>query len=117
MYENEDIVTINGEPEENNSVTDDVLLTEKMIVNLNSGRIINNVLKFFQPLTRDTEFLSIKDQHPHFLSCKNGMVNLYTGELRKAVPADNITKTINLEYNQDVTNEDFDQFVREITSC
>ena len=116
IYENEDIVTVNGEQEENNSVTDDVLLTEKMIVNLNSGRIINNVLKFFQPLTRDTQFLSIKDQHPHFLSCKNGMVNLYTGELRKAVPADNITKTINIEYNQDVTNEDFDQFVREITS-
>ena len=116
IYENEDIITINGEQEENNSVTDDVLLTEKMIVNLNSGRIINNVLKFFQPLTRDTQFLSIKDQHPHFLSCKNGMVNLYTGELRNAVPADNITKTINLEYNQDITNEDFDNFVREITS-
>lgn len=109
IAENEDI----NDNEECASIIEEV---QKMIANLNSGRIINPVLKFFQPLTRDTEFLDIKDHHPYFLSCKNGMVNLFTGELRDAVPDDNITKTLDLKYNPEADYTAFDDFVRQITS-
>ncbi len=112
---NEDINNFDGSFEQNEDPI--VNETQKIIKSLNSGMMIKNVLKFFQPLIRDTEFLLLKDQHPHFLSCKNGMVNLYTGELRKAVPDDNITKTLDLEYNEDINPIGiFDEFVRQITS-
>lgn len=88
----------------------------KMVNKLNSGTIINNVLRFVKPLTRDLEFAKIKDIHPGMMSCKNGMVNLITGEIRKAVPKDNITKCIDTEYNTNANYSDFDKFVRQITS-
>jgi putative DNA primase/helicase len=89
---------------------------DKMVTKLNSGGIINNVLRFVKPLTRDLEFAKIKDIHPSMLSCKNGMLNLVTGELRKAVPQDNITKCIDVEYNLNACYNDFDRFIRQITS-
>ncbi|MFM2394744.1 MAG: hypothetical protein RLZZ546_2726 [Bacteroidota bacterium] len=102
----------------NNNEEDNPLIveTQKMITQLNSGRIVNSVLKFFQPLTRDIEFLDIKDHHPYFLSCKNGMVNLYTGEIRDAVPDDNITKTLDVIFDPDADDNDFDEFVKQITT-
>lgn len=111
---NEDINNLDGGFES----SEDVIVTEtqKIIKSLNSGVMIKNVLKFFQPLTRDTMFLTLMDYHPHFLSCKNGMVNLYTGELRKAVPDDNITKTLDIEYDENEDSSLFDDFVKEITS-
>lgn len=89
---------------------------DKMVAKLNSGGIINNVLRFVKPLTRDLEFSKIKDIHPSMLSCKNGMINLVTGELRKAVPQDNITKCIDVEYDTASCYNDFDKFIKQITS-
>jgi P4 family phage/plasmid primase-like protien len=88
----------------------------KMITKLNSGTIINNILRFVKPLTRDLEFSKIKDIHTNFLSCKNGMLNLKSAELRDAIPADNITKCIDTEYNAKADYTDFENFVRQITS-
>jgi P4 family phage/plasmid primase-like protien len=87
-----------------------------IIAKLNSGTMVGNILKFIKPLIRDTEFSKIKDIHPNWLSCKNGMVNLVTGELRAAVPYDNITKSIDLNYDKHSDSSDFEKFVREITS-
>lgn len=115
---NDDVITLSDFDldREDDPITVNIEKLDKTISNLNSGRIVNNVLKFFQPLTRDLSFLSIKDHHPHFLSCKNGMVDLISGELRPAVPADNITKTIDIAYNPDIFYEPFDNFLKEITS-
>jgi P4 family phage/plasmid primase-like protien len=97
-------------------VEDIIEQANKMVNKLNSGTIINNILRFVKPLTRDLEFAKIKDIHVGMLSCKNGMVNLITGEIRRAVPKDNITKYIDTEYNKDANYSDFDNFVRQITS-
>jgi P4 family phage/plasmid primase-like protien len=88
----------------------------KMIVKLNDGILLHNVIKFIKPLIRDTEFSAIKDVHPHFLSCKNGMVNLTSGELRPSVPDDNITKNIDIVYDENADFTEFDCFVKQITS-
>jgi putative DNA primase/helicase len=50
------------------------------------------------------------------LSCKNGVVELKTGELRNCVPGDNMTKSLKIEYDISARTEDWDKFVREITS-
>lgn len=91
-------------------------ITNKIISKLNDGVNLQNILKFIKPLIRDTFFSKIKDIHPHFLSCKNGMVDLYSGEIRPAVPEDNITRSLELEYDENADCSDFDNFVRQITS-
>ena len=91
-------------------------LANKIISKLNDGNMIFSVLKFVKPLIRDTYFSKIKDIHPHFLSCKNGMIDLYSGDIRAAVPDDNITKCIDLNYDIDADSSVFDAFVRQITS-
>lgn len=94
-----------------------ILKTVKNIINkLNDGVMLKSIMNFIRPLIRDSEFSKIKDIHPHFLSCKNGMVDLFSGELRPSVPEDNITKCIDTEYDENADSTDFDNFVREITS-
>lgn len=91
-------------------------MCDKLIVKLNEGTNINNILKFLKPLLNDDEFDKIKDINPGLLSCKNGVVELKTGVLRKCLPQDNMTKSIDVEYNQNADSYDFDNFVRGITS-
>lgn len=88
----------------------------KIVARLNDGNIIFSVLKFVKPLIRDVHFSKIKDIHPHFLSCKNGLIDLFTGEIRAAVPDDNITKSIDICYDTNSDSSDFELFVRQITS-
>lgn len=95
---------------------DNITLAKKIICRLNDGMMIQNIVRFIKPLIRDTEFSKIKDIHPHFLSVKNGMIDLFSGELRHAVPEDNITRTIDTSYDPKADSTDFDNFVREITS-
>ncbi len=105
---------------ENNEISDfmEELIeeTQAIIVKLNNGLLINNILRFSTPLIVDKGFSKIKDIHPYLLSCKNGMVNLINGEIRDSVPEDNITKCIDTEYNINADTTDFDKFVRQITS-
>lgn len=105
----------------NNEISDEEIsllmdISNKIITKLNDGLLINNIIKFVKPLIRDTEFSKIKDIHPYFLSCKNGMVDLVTGVLRSSVPEDNITKALDTSYNINADSSDFDKFVRQITS-
>lgn len=88
----------------------------KIINKLNSGTILTSTMKFVRPLTHDPEFSKIKDIHPGLISCKNGLVDLSTGEMRKSVPEDNITKYIDVEYDPDADSSDFEKFLRQITS-
>lgn len=90
--------------------------TSSLVKRLLDGTNITNVIKFLRPLINDFEFEKIKDIHPGFLSCKNGMVNLKTGELRQCVPEDNVTKSIDVDYDKDARMDEFDNFIKQITS-
>lgn len=87
-----------------------------LVKKLNEGSNLNNILRFLKPLINDFEFLKVKDIHPYFLSCNNGVVDLKTGEIRPCVPGDNITKSIETSYDKHSRVEEFDNFVRQITS-
>jgi P4 family phage/plasmid primase-like protien len=101
---------------ESSNTEENIALAQKLITKLNDGMMLQSILKFVKPLIRDTEFSRIKDIHPNFLSCKNGMLDLVSGEIRPAVPEDNITKCIDTKYNADADCSDFDNFVKQITS-
>lgn len=93
-----------------------VELSEKIITKLNDGISIKNIINFVKPLIRDNVFSKIKNIHPYWLSCKNGMVDLMTGELRPSTPEDNITVSLETPYDVNADCSQFDQFVRQITS-
>lgn len=95
---------------------EEIGLSKKIISKLNDGTLHSNILKFAKPIINDSEFSQKKDINPYLLSCKNGMVNLITGELRPAVPDDNITKTLETSYDVNADSSLFERFVREITS-
>lgn len=89
---------------------------QKMVIKLNDGVLLNQISRFVKPLIRDTEFSKVKDIHPYMLSCKNGMIDLKTGELRHSVPEDNITKSLEICFDPNANSSDFDKFVKQITS-
>lgn len=88
----------------------------RFINDLNNARMTPSILKFIRPALNDIHFSKIKDIHPNMLSCKNGMVDLVNGNLRDAIPSDNITKFIDVEYVPDADSSIFENFVRQITS-
>jgi putative DNA primase/helicase len=90
--------------------------TKRMIVRLNEGSNINNIMRFLKPLLCDKEFIKIKDISPYLLAVKNGVIELKTGELRKCVPEDHMTKALETPYDKDARTDEWDNFVRQITS-
>jgi P4 family phage/plasmid primase-like protien len=98
-------------------VDEGVIKTATKLSNkLNEGTNLSNIIKFLKPLVNDADFMKIKDIHPYFLSCKNGVVDLKTGILRDCVPTDNITKSLDVVYDPTARTEEFDTFVKQITS-
>lgn len=87
-----------------------------LITQLNKGTMHHRVLNFAKPQLSDPTFNIKKDEHPGMLSCFNGMVNLCTGELRPAVPDDNITKCLSTGYDINADTSIFENFVRDITA-
>jgi putative DNA primase/helicase len=83
---------------------------------LESGKLTTPALHFSKPILRDDNFFKIKDIHPHFLACNNGMVDLISGEVRPFVLEDNVTRTLEMDYNEDADSSLFDNFVKQITS-
>lgn len=110
------IETSKDEQSKTENTENNIAMATKIIDRIKDGFMVQNILKFVKPLIRDPDFSKIKDVHPHFLSCKNGMVSLYTGEVRLATPDDNITKCLDIEYSPDANSDDFDDFVRQIIS-
>lgn len=96
---------------------DEVMKEASSIVKkLNEGVNLNNILRFLRPVINDPLFIKIKDVHPYLLSCKNGVVDLKTGILRCRIPDDNITKCSEVAYDEHSRVDEFDSFVRQITS-
>lgn len=87
-----------------------------LVKKLNEGSNLMNIIKFLKPLINDFDFIKIKDIHPYLLSCKNGVMDLKTGILRECIPQDNMTKSLDVSYDEHARTEDFDLFVRQITS-
>lgn len=87
-----------------------------LVKKLNEGSNLMNIMRFLKPLVNDFDFIKIKDIHPYLLSCKNGVVDLKTGVLRDCVPEDNMTKSIDVAYDEHSRTDDFDNFVKQITS-
>jgi putative DNA primase/helicase len=108
--EDQEIVSEESESE------DLIKLSKALVKKLNDGNLHTNILKFAKPIINDPHFSTIKDIHPSFLSCKNGMVDLCSGNLRSAIPEDNITKTLDTQYDVNADSSIFDKFVKEITS-
>jgi putative DNA primase/helicase len=54
------------------------------------------------------------DAHPHLLACRNGTVDLYTGELRPADPADLLTRGVDIDYDPAAKSSLLDQFLETI---
>lgn len=100
----------------NEETEETVNATGKIISKLNDGNSITNILKFVKPLIRDSEFSKIKNIHPYWLSCKNGMVDLLNGKLRASAPEDNISTSLDTNYDENADCSVFDLFIKQITS-
>lgn len=87
-----------------------------IINKLKEGSNLVNIFKFLKSLLKDDKFDKEKDVHPYLLSCKNGVMDLKTGELRKCIPSDNMTKSLDVAYDEHSSSEEFDNFVKQITS-
>lgn len=88
----------------------------RIIVSIQTLKYVRHIMNLMKPTFHDAEFPKICDMHKNMLSCNNGMVDLYTGEIRPSAPSDNITKSIPIDYDPNVISHDFDNFVREITA-
>lgn len=55
------------------------------------------------------------DTQPYLFNVKNGTLNLETGQLQPHNPTDYISKVANVEFNPQVKEERFKQFITEIT--
>jgi putative DNA primase/helicase len=51
------------------------------------------------------------DVMPNLLSCRNGVLDLDTGELRDHSPDDYVTRCTNVDYDPDASLEEWDQFI------
>jgi putative DNA primase/helicase len=54
------------------------------------------------------------DLPPHLLACRNGTVDLRTGELQPADPGHLITRGVELDYDPDARSETWDQFLETV---
>lgn len=98
--------------------------TEKFIETINKtinllnagGPFVDRTLKFFNHLISDKYFHIKKDIIPYIISCKNGIVDLKTKELRKRQPEDWITEISETQYNPEADYLLFDNFIRDMTS-
>jgi putative DNA primase/helicase len=54
------------------------------------------------------------DLPPHLLACRNGTVDLRTGELQSADPSHLITRGVDLDYDPDARSETWDQFLETV---
>jgi len=54
------------------------------------------------------------DAHPMLLACRNGTVDLRTGELRPARQSDLLTRGVDVEYDADADSSKWDEFITTI---
>jgi len=57
----------------------------------------------------------ILDKNPWLINCKNGVIDLHTGEIRSPTKSDLITKSLLVTYDKDATYPTWKKFLFEIT--
>jgi len=108
-------------PAENVSFSNDfnktIQLISSRIDTLNKGgKSIQDMLTFFNHSASINShlFLEKKDKNFYYLPCKNGMVDLRTGEILQRTPHQYVTKILSTKYSPNADSSDFDNFIREI---
>ncbi|MFB6726813.1 phage/plasmid primase, P4 family [Kribbella sp. NPDC056345] len=77
------------------------------------SRGIEAVMKEVQALPNVAVSPADLDAKPDLLACRNGTVNLRTGELKAADPADLLTKALDIDYDAAATAPRWEQFLSE----
>ena len=90
----------------------DMTIVQRQIKRSNTSNGIGafvNLAKSILPVT--SEQLDAKD---YLLNCRNGVVNLETGELHRHNPGDRITKIVPFDFDPTATSPAFDKFLTTI---
>lgn len=76
-------------------------------------RFVDNVLSYVagHPLVYDGKFEERLDLNPHKLACKNGMLDLRTGEMKPFDRLDYVSKTLDIDYDADAPRAIFEKFI------
>lgn len=91
-------------------------IANKLENKIKEGSNISKIIKFSMHKMNDQFFMRDKDRHPNLLSVKGAVVDLKTGIPRSCEPADLITKCLDISYDINANSDDWDSFVRQITS-
>lgn len=75
---------------------------------------INAALREMQALPGVAADVNDFDRHPHLLACRNGVVNLRTGELSNHDPSLLLTRRVDLDYRPAATAPRWEAFLREV---
>jgi putative DNA primase/helicase len=79
----------------------------KLCKSVATARGVASILKLAESDRRLRLMVDDLDAHPHLLACRNGTVDLRTGELRPADPSDLLTKCAPTEYDPNATHAGF----------
>lgn len=75
---------------------------------------INAALRELQALPGVAADVNDFDRHPHLLACRNGVVNLRTGELGRHDPELLLTRRVDLDYDRAARAPRWEAFLREV---
>ena len=75
---------------------------------------INAALRELQALRGVATDVNDFDQHPHLLACRNGVVNLRTGDLGPHDPSLLLTRRVELDYDPAAAAPRWEQFLTEV---
>lgn len=79
-----------------------------------NSSFMDNTLKFLRPILKQVDFLESLDQAPDLLPCKNGIVDLRTGELRPHHPRYLNTKLVDVAYKPSPTSTTWRDFMSDV---
>jgi putative DNA primase/helicase len=87
----------------------------KFIQKSESERSLNALVNLARTDPRIAVSAAAFDQQPHLLNCKNGTIDLRTGELLPHRPDDLITKQCPITFDPNSTSEAWERFLRDCT--
>ena len=79
-----------------------------------SRKGIDAAIRELQALRDVATDVNAFDQHPHLLACRNGVVDLRTGELLPSDPGLLLTRRVDLDYDPDAKCPRWEQFLQEV---
>lgn len=80
----------------------------------NSSRGIDAMVRELQALAGVAADVNDFDRHPHLLACRNGVVNLRSGQLQPHDPELLLTRRVDLTYDEAATAPRWERFLSEV---